>query len=98
MTDFDQKNCNVINSVALKTQSNVNVTSKFIRGKMLMFAKVSLNSFIYDMNDVFCFPNVTVKEIYAWYDIKKFHLYLNLSKTDSCSLFFIFICKKECDV
>ena len=25
-----------------------------------MFAKVSLNSFIYDMIDVFCFPNVTV--------------------------------------
>lgn len=60
MTDFDQKNYNGIKSLALKTESNVNVTSRFIRGKMLMFAKVSLNSFIYDMIDVFCFPNVTV--------------------------------------
>ena len=92
MTDFHQKNCNGIKSVALKTESNVNVTSRFIRGKMLMFAKVSLNSFIYDMIDVFCFPNVTVQEIYARYDIKKFDLYLSLTKTDSCSLFFIFIC------
>lgn len=92
MTDFHQKNCNGIKSVALKTESNVNVTSRFIRGKMLMFAKVSLNSFIYAMIDVFCFPNVTVQEIYARYDIKKFDLSLSLTKTDSCSLFFIFIC------
>lgn len=65
---------------------------------MLMFAKVLLRSFIYDMIDVFCFPNETVKVIYVRYAISKCHLYLNLTDTDSCSLFFIFICEKECNV
>ena len=63
MTDFDRKNCNSIKSIALKTEPNVKVTSRFISRKILMFAKVSLKSFIYDMIDVFCFPNETVKEI-----------------------------------
>lgn len=63
-----------------------------------MFAKVLLRSFIYDMIDVFCFPNETVKVIYVRYAISKCHLYLNLTDTNSCSLFFISICEKECDV
>ena len=98
MIDFDQKNCNSIKSIALKSDLNVNVTSRFINGKMLTFAKVSLRSFIYDMIDVFCFPNETAKEIYARYDIKKCHLYLNLTNTNNCSLFFIFTCEKECNI
>ena len=63
MIDFDQKNCNSIKSIALKSNSNVNVTSRFINGKMLMFANISLRSFIYDMIDAFYFTNETVKEI-----------------------------------
>ena len=66
MIDFDQKHCNSTKSIALKSDSSINVTSKYISGKMLMFAKVSLRSFIYDMIDVFCFPNEAVKEIYAY--------------------------------
>ena len=65
---------------------------------MLMFATVLLRSFIYDMIDVFCFPNKTAKVIYVRYGISKCHLYLNLTDTDSCSLFFIFISEKECNV
>lgn len=41
------------------------VTSRFISGKMLMFANVSQRLFIYDMIDVFCFPNEVDKEICA---------------------------------
>ena len=63
MIDFDQKNCNSIKSIALKSHSNVNVTSRFINGKMLMFANILLRSFIYDMIDAFYFTNETVKEI-----------------------------------
>ena len=98
MIDFYQNNCNNIKSIALESELNVNVTSRFISVKMSMFAKVSLKSSIYNMIDVFCFPNKTVKEIYPQYDIKKCHLYLNLTDTNSCSLFFISICEKECDV
>ena len=61
-----------------------------------MFAKVSLKSFIYDMIDVFCFPTLEVRNIYDRNGILKWHMYLNLTNTVSCLLFFIFICKLEC--
>ena len=34
-----------------------------MKDKMLMFAKTSLQSFVYDMIDVFCFLNQVVQEI-----------------------------------
>ena len=60
---------------------------------MLMFAKMSLKLFVYDIIDVFCFPDDKVKGIFDKNDIEKCFLYLNLTDTDSCSMFFIFICK-----
>ena len=53
---------------------------------------------MYDLIDVFCFPDQTVKEIYCQNSIIKCHLYLNLTDTNSCSIFFHFICKKECGI
>ena len=50
------------------------------------------------MIDVFGFPIEEVKMIYDKYDIKKCYMYLNLTDTDSCSCFFNFICKKECNI
>ena len=61
-----------------------------------MFTKLSLKSFVYDMIDVFCFPNNEIQEIYDYYRIEKCFLYQNLTDTDSTSLFFIFICKNDC--
>ena len=61
-----------------------------------MFAKVSLKSFIYDMIDVLCFPTLEVRNIYDRNGILKWHMYLNLTNTVSCLLFFTFICKLEC--
>ena len=95
--DFDRKECNSIKPIALKVNMN-QVTSRFINGKILMFAKISLKCFVYDMIDVLCFPTEEVKMIYDKYDIIKCYIYLNLSDTDSCSCFFNFICKKECNV
>ena len=62
---------------------------------MLMFAKLSIKSFVYDTIDVFCFPNEDIKIIYDRYQIEKCFLYQNLTDTDSTSLFFIFICDFE---
>ena len=39
MIDFEHNNCNSIKSLAIKKNTNVKVTSRFIKGKMLMFAK-----------------------------------------------------------
>ena len=45
---------------------NVKITIRFMKGKILMFAKTSIISFAYDMIDVFCFPedNSKVQAIY----------------------------------
>ena len=98
MIDFDRKECNNIKSIALKANPNINVTLRFINGKMLMFSKIFLKSFVYDMIDVFCFPAEEVKMIYNKYNIIKCYMCLNLTNTDSCSCFFNFICKKECNI
>ena len=98
MIDFENNNCNSIKSLAVKKNTNVKVTSRFIKGKMLMFAKLSIKSFVYDMIDVFCFPNADIQSIYDYYQIEKCFLYQNLTDTDSTSLLFTFICNLECEV
>ena len=67
MIDFDKNECNSIKSIIVKTNTNIDVSSRFIKGKTLMFAKLSLKSFVYDMIDVFCFPNNEIQEVYDYY-------------------------------
>ena len=94
MIDFEENNCSSIKSLVIKGSTNVKVSSRFIKGKML-FAKLSLKSFVYDMIDVFCFPNETIKEIYHQHQIQKCFLCQNLTDTDSTSLFlFLFVILK----
>ena len=95
MIDFEYNASNSIKSIAIKKNTNVKVTSRFIKGKMLMFAKLSIKSFVYDMIDVFCFPNKDIQFIYDFYQIEKCFLYQNLTDTDSTSLLFVFICNLE---
>ena len=64
-----------------------------MKGKMLMFSKISLKSFIYDIIDIFCFPDYAIADIYNKNDILKIFIYLILTDTDSCSLQFTFINK-----
>ena len=93
MIDFDKREYNSIKCIAVNSSTMVDVSTRFCKGKMLMFAKISLKSFVYDIIDVFCFPDDKVKGIFDKSDIEKYFLYLNLTNTDSCSMFFIFICK-----
>ena len=92
MIEFDKKECNSIKSILVKKNTTIDVSTRFIKGKMLMFAKLSLKSFVYDMIDVFCYPNENIKEIYRKYQIEKCFQYQNLTDTDSTLLFFLFIC------
>ena len=57
-----------------------------------MFSKLSIKSFVYDLINVFMFPNQEIKKIYEKYQINKYYLYQNLTDTDSTSVFFVFIC------
>ena len=92
MIDFEECNSSSIKSIIVKGSNNIKVSSQFIKGKMLMFAKLSIKSFVYDTIDVFCFPDNEIITIYRKYQIEKCLLYQNLTDTDSTSLFFIFIC------
>ena len=69
-----------------------------MKGKMLMFAKISIQSFNYDLTDVFMFPNAETKKIYDKYKIIQCNLVQNLTGTNSMFLTFIFICEPTCDV
>ena len=93
MIDFDKRESNSIESIVVNSSTMLDVSTRFCKGKMLMFAKMSLKLFVYDIIDVFCFPDDKVKGIFDKNDIEKCFLYLNLTDTDSCSMFFIFICK-----
>ena len=95
---FDEANTNSIKPLAVEKKSNINLTTRFMNGKMLMFANTSLQSFVYDMIDVFCFSDHAVQEIYKKYQIEKCYMYQTLTDTDSTSLFFIFICDIGCVV
>ena len=68
-----------------------------MNGKML-FSKISLVSFAYDIVDVFAFPDDDVKDVFPKVDVTKSYLYLILTDVDSVSLQFIFICKVSCGI
>ena len=53
-----------IRSVAIKKSQKINLTTRFLNGKMLMFSKISVKSFVYDLIDVFMFPNYETQKIY----------------------------------
>ena len=59
-----------IKQIAVKPQTNVKCTTRFLAGKMLMFAKLSLKSFIYQLAELFMFPRETVQAIYNKYQIE----------------------------
>ena len=71
-----------IKSIAIQTNTAVKVTTRFMKGKMIIFAKTSLISFAYDMIDIFCFPedNPKVQAFYNKHKIEKCFLYQNLKK------------------
>ena len=98
LIEFDHQNSNSIKAVIVKQNQNIKPTTRFLSGKMLMFAKVSIKSFIYAIIDVFMFPNEKTKKIYEKYNIEKCYVYQCLTDTDSMSINFIFICNLNCDV
>ena len=91
--DFSDQDTATIKAVAVKKNDKIKITTRFMKGKMLMFSKVSLKSFVYDIIDIFCFPDNEVIEIYNRYEIIKVFIYLILTDTDSSSLQFTFINK-----
>ena len=98
LIDFDEEYSCSIRSIAIEKSSKINLTTRFLNGKMLMFSKVSIKSFVYDLIDVFIFPDQEIQEIYQKYQVDKCYLYQNLTDTDSTSMFFGVFCNLNCSV
>ena len=64
MIEFDTEYACSIKALEVKESNSIKPTTRFFSGKMLMFAKLSLKSFIYDLIETFVFPNEKAKEIY----------------------------------
>ena len=71
LIDFDEEYSASIRSVAIKKNNQVKLTTRFLSGKMLMFSKVSIKGFLYDLIDVFMFLNQEIREIYQKYQVEK---------------------------
>ena len=62
VVEFNDHKSASIKSFAVKKRSSVKVTTRFISGKLLIFVKLSLVSFIYEVIETFCFPDENVRE------------------------------------
>ena len=81
--DFKDRDSASIKSFAVKKKNEIKVTTRFMSGKLLTFAKLSLKSFIYTLAETLYFPNSTAKEIYRKYQIERILCYHVLTDTDS---------------
>ena len=87
--DFNDRESTSIKSFTVKKKGEIKVTTRFMSGKLLMLAKLSLKSFIYSLVETLYFPNATIKEIYKKYDIERILCYRVLTDTGSTSIQFI---------
>ena len=79
---------------------HVKITTRFMIGRMLMSTKISIISIVYNMTNIFCFPedNPKVQAVYEKHKIEKCFLYQNFTRADSTSLFLVFICNLNCQL
>ena len=89
--EFNCQGSASVKSFTVKQSDCVKLTTRFLSGKMLMFAKLSLIFFIYEMLKTFCFPDKKVQKIFKKYQIEKVHIYHVLTDTDSTCLKFLFV-------
>ena len=53
IVDFSDQDVASIKAIAINKKDKVKITTRFMKGKMLMFSKISLKSFVYDIIDIF---------------------------------------------
>ena len=96
--DFSFQDTGSVKALGVKKNEKIKITTRFIKGKMLMFSKISLKAFVYDIIDIFSFLDLQVQEIFAQKEIIKCYVYLILTDTDSCSLQFLFLSNLNCRI
>ena len=103
--EFNDHKSSSVKSISVKAKTNIKCTTRFMSGKLLMFAKLPLKSFIYSLVELLHFPkeNQIVVSIYEKCEIEKNLCYHVLTDTDSTSIQFIIVSNTsstypECDV
>ena len=97
MQELEEECVNSVRAEACKKQTYVKVSTRYISSKLLINAKISLASFIYECIDTFCFLNVETSNLYVHNKIIKILPYLLMTDTNSASLEFIVIAEDTCD-
>ena len=87
-----------VKSLLINRNNVVKATFRFFNGKMLMFTKRSLVSFIYELIEIFYFPDQKLKENYEKYQVEHVFPYHVLTDIDSIFLMFLFLCKISCNI
>ena len=74
LIEFNDYKSSSVKSISVKIKTNIKRTTRFMSGKLLMFAKLSLKSFIYSLVELLYFPqeNPAVAEIYKNIKLKEF--------------------------
>ena len=60
--EFNDGESASIKSFAVKKKNVIRATTRFMSGKLLMFTKLSLKSFIFELSEILSFPDETVKK------------------------------------
>ena len=92
LIDFDEEYSSSIKSLAVKESNKVNLTTRYLNGKMLMFSQLSIKSFVYELIYVFMFPNEEIIKMYAEFKVDRCYLYQILTDIGSTSIVFFFRC------
>ena len=98
VVEFNNRESASIKSFSVKKRNEIKVTTRFMSGKLLMFAKLSLKSFIYDLTETFCFTQKKITDLHKKYLIEKVEIFHILTDTDSIVLKFIFISDRNSDL
>ena len=96
---FNDHKSSAVKLISVKNKSVIKRTTRFMSGKLLMFAKLSLKSFIYRLVEK---KNPIVAAIYEKHKIDEILCYQILTDTGSTSIQFIIISDssntyRECD-
>lgn len=87
----NRESASIQTNASVKKRHNVKVTTLSMSSKLLMFDRLSLKSFAYELIEIFCFPSQKTKQIFDKYLIEKVEIFHILTDTDSTSLKLIFI-------
>ena len=91
--EFNDLEASSVKHIPVKSNTNIKCTTRFMSGKLLMFTKLSLKSFIYSLAELLSFPeeNELVKKIYHYYQIERIFVYHILTDTGSTSIQFLVV-------